>query len=316
MRKSELKNLINEVLSTIPVNLNKVNSVNTDKEILRVAILAELDAINLYEQLAENTINQSLKKTLLDIAKEEKTHVGEFQALLLELDKEQEEELKTGEKEVEDLSEKNTDFGREKLRAAKITFENGDTITTSLASDLTDEDIYDYYKIGKTFNIGNVKDNLQKVADVEILREIKKMENPCWKGYKPYGTKIKDGKEVPNCVPIKENLSEDELCEAYQILEKNAKKAGLYEVKGKEHITEAEYRGRKVQLNKIMPGDVKKFKVYVKNDKGNVVKVNFGQKGVRIKKDNPERRKSFRARHKCDTPGPKWKARYWACKTW
>ena len=81
-------------------------------------------------------------------------------------------------------------------------------------------------------------------------------------------------------------------------------------------IQEAEYRGRKVKLNKPMQGDVKKFKVYVKNEKGNVVKVNFGQKGMNIKKNNPERRKSFRARHNCDNPGPKWKARYWSCKKW
>jgi hypothetical protein len=88
-------------------------------------------------------------------------------------------------------------------------------------------------------------------------------------------------------------------------------------------ISEAEYQGRKVQLGKIMQGDVKKFKVYVKNDKGKVVKVNFGFGGksahgkrMVIKKDNPERRKSFRARMKCDNPGPRWKPRYWACKTW
>ena len=79
---------------------------------------------------------------------------------------------------------------------------------------------------------------------------------------------------------------------------------------------EAEYKGRDVKLNKPMQGDVKKFKVYVKNDKGNVVKVNFGQKGMNIKKSNPARRKSFRARMNCDTPGPKWKARYWICRKW
>jgi hypothetical protein len=88
-------------------------------------------------------------------------------------------------------------------------------------------------------------------------------------------------------------------------------------------LNEAEYQGRKVQLGKIMQGDIKKFKVYVKNEKGKVVKVNFGfggksAKGKRmvIKKNNPERRKSFRARHNCDNPGPRWKARYWACRTW
>jgi hypothetical protein len=88
-------------------------------------------------------------------------------------------------------------------------------------------------------------------------------------------------------------------------------------------LNEAEYQGRKVQLGKIMQGDIKKFKVYVKNDKGKVVKVNFGfggksAKGKRmvIKKNNPKRRKSFRARHNCANPGPRWKPRYWACRTW
>jgi hypothetical protein len=88
-------------------------------------------------------------------------------------------------------------------------------------------------------------------------------------------------------------------------------------------LNEAEYQGRKVKLGKIMQGDIKKFKVYVKNDKGKVVKVNFGFGGksahgkrMVIKKNNPERRKSFRARHNCDNPGPRWKPRYWACRSW
>jgi hypothetical protein len=83
-----------------------------------------------------------------------------------------------------------------------------------------------------------------------------------------------------------------------------------------ENLSEAEYKGRKVSLGKIMRGDVKKYKVHVKNDKGNVVKVNFGDPNMEIKRDNPRRRKNFRARHRCDNPGPRWKARYWACKTW
>jgi hypothetical protein len=84
----------------------------------------------------------------------------------------------------------------------------------------------------------------------------------------------------------------------------------------KSSVNEAEYQGRKVKLGKIMQGDVKKFKVYVNNDKGNAVKVNFGQKGMVIKKDNPGARKSFRARMNCDSPGPRWKARYWSCLKW
>lgn len=82
-------------------------------------------------------------------------------------------------------------------------------------------------------------------------------------------------------------------------------------------IEEAEYQGRKVTLNKPMRGDVKKSKVYVKDPKtGNVKKVNFGDPNMKIKKSNPERRKSFRARHNCDNPGPKTKARYWSCRAW
>jgi len=83
-----------------------------------------------------------------------------------------------------------------------------------------------------------------------------------------------------------------------------------------EPLGEAEYQGRKVPLNKPMQGDVKKSKVYVKKPNGKVVKVNFGDKNMKIKKSNPERRKSFRARHNCDNPGPKWKARYWSCRAW
>lgn len=85
---------------------------------------------------------------------------------------------------------------------------------------------------------------------------------------------------------------------------------------GKHVLEEAEYQGRKVPLGKPMRGDTKKFKVYVKNPKGNVVKVNFGDPNMRIKKSNPARRRSFRARHRCHSPGPRWKARYWSCRKW
>ena len=81
-------------------------------------------------------------------------------------------------------------------------------------------------------------------------------------------------------------------------------------------LAEAEYQGRDVPLGKPMSGDVKKSKVFVKGPKGNVVKVNFGDKNMTIKKHIPSRRKSFRARHNCDNPGPRWKARYWSCKAW
>ena len=83
-------------------------------------------------------------------------------------------------------------------------------------------------------------------------------------------------------------------------------------------LNEAEYRGRKVSLGKpfLTPGGPKKRSVYVKNAKGNVVKVNFGDPNMRIKKSIPARRKSYRARHHCQTPGPRWKANYWSCRAW
>ena len=82
-------------------------------------------------------------------------------------------------------------------------------------------------------------------------------------------------------------------------------------------IVEAEYQGKKVDLGKVKRGGDKKFYVYVKNEKGNVIKVSFGDTtGLSIKRDDPARRKSFRARHNCDNPGPKTKARYWSCYQW
>jgi len=83
-----------------------------------------------------------------------------------------------------------------------------------------------------------------------------------------------------------------------------------------DELTEAEYQGRSVSLGKPMAGDVKKSKVYVKKPNGKVVKVNFGDKKLSIKKHIPGRRKSFRARHNCANPGPRWKARYWSCRAW
>ena len=94
--------------------------------------------------------------------------------------------------------------------------------------------------------------------------------------------------------------------------------SGTWDEEWTEYSEAAEYQGRKVTLNKpfLTPDGPKKRSVYVKNEKGNVVKVNFGDPNMKIKKNDPARRKSFRARHNCDNPGPKWKARYWSCKAW
>lgn len=229
---------------------------------------------------------------------------------------------------------------------------------------------------------------------------IDEKKDPCWDGYKQVGMKDKDGKEVPNCVPIDENLDYgDDIDETKKGLWANihakrkrgekpakpgdadypTKKSWEKTVKASQKeaftntdlfslideivlletgspiinyvslvdeqffnetineesltdvvneilqeyydltedgLNEAEYKGRKVSLGKIMRGDVKKYKVHVKNDKGNVVKVNFGDPNMEIKRDDPKKRANFRKRHRCNNPGPRWKARYWACKTW
>ena len=155
-------------------------------------------------------------------------------------------------------------------------------------------------------------------------------DNPCWRGYKPVGTKVKNGREVPNCVPIDEMHSMDhgehnDFDQVQADLEENYETEHYctaclieYLLEYEDKLEEADYRGRKVTLGKpfLTPKGPKKRSVYVKNAKGNVVKVNFGDPNMRIKKSNPKRRKSFRARHKCSNPGPKWKARYWSCKFW
>ena len=158
---------------------------------------------------------------------------------------------------------------------------------------------------------------LNNLISGECIQEDK---GPCWKGYEMVGMKMKNGKEVPNCVPIKEEydvVNEEDYQDFVSYMKETFD--GLSE----SVLEEAEYQGRKVKLGKPMQGDVKKFKVYVKNPKGNVVKVNFGHGGssakgktMSIKKDNPEARKSFRARHKCDQEKPRTSAGYWSCRKW
>ena len=94
------------MLSKIPIDIGKIKKDDLDKEILRAAIIGELDAINLYEEFANMTENMDIKTVLMDVAEEEKTHVGEFQTMLLRLDNEQEIELAKGKKEVEELTGK------------------------------------------------------------------------------------------------------------------------------------------------------------------------------------------------------------------
>lgn len=171
------------------------------------------------------------------------------------------------------------------------------------------------------------------------LKEI--LNEACWDGYKQVGGKMKNGKMVPNCVPVSENHIDTDInygkIEPIEYDVENEEDVKSFVIFMREYnkelaeancncVYEAEYQGREVSLGKPMRGDVKKFKVYVKNPAGNVVKVNFGhggtsaaakgEKTMKIRKSNPKARKSFRARHNCDTPGPRTKARYWSCRKW
>ena len=153
----------------------------------------------------------------------------------------------------------------------------------------------------------------------------------CWDGYKQVGGKMKNGKMVPNCVPVSEDINSDDDVnnglvepEEYDVEDEDMVDFISFMRSYSKQLSEAncncvyeaEYQGRDVKLGKPMQGDVKKFKVYVKNPAGNVVKVNFGQKGMKIRKSNPAARKSFRARMNCDSPGPRTKANYWSCRKW
>jgi hypothetical protein len=317
---------------------------------------------------------------------------------------------------MRDLIQKIDNILNESVEQDTVLFQLGDEFGISFSEDL---------EIATTI-VGFVEDGIVVELDEEAisimesngtrfiggyleegLRDPK--DNPCWKDYKPVGTKKKNGRTVPNCVP-KESIEESGL-QYYTGKKKYGKdgmaalaKAGrdgaseeelgrikdkykkedhgpedpeasynvgefdregdmakdqlrtidsaaeeLYSIIAAEEnlpewvqkkitlamdyidtardymksnkyvestIDEAEYQGKDVPLGKKLPGDTKKYKVYVKNPKGNVVKVNFGDKKMRIKKSNPERRKSFRARHNCENPGPRHKARYWSCKNW
>lgn len=232
---------------------------------------------------------------------------------------------------------------------------------------------YSIYESNENIFLKNPKkNNMFQPGSNDVLDENK----PCWKGYEQIGMKNKNGKEVPNCVPIKENheggeslnymfwqnlktihhaagellemnqqqiddmcanghawavdhvaSSADDIEEVYHFFEANLEdesmdydgktEAGYQDDYGSvdsDDLYEGKYDDK--PLGKPMQGDVKKFKVYVKNAKGNVVKVNFGDPNMEIKRDNPERKKAFRARHNCAEAKDRTTPKYWSCKMW
>jgi hypothetical protein len=186
----------------------------------------------------------------------------------------------------------------------------------------TEADYVDFGEETEDWDIAQAKPGLW-----ENIRKKKEREG---KNYKPAKTEKegrpsqKELKEAQSDKPFRKSKESEG---AYQYENPktgemfNYSRKGIYKKDGINLVYKgkaAKYQGRTVKLNKPFrtPDGPKKFSVYVKNEKGNVVKVNFGDPNMEIKRDDPARRKSFRARHKCATPGPKWKARYWSCKKW
>ena len=168
------------------------------------------------------------------------------------------------------------------------------------------------WKKGKKENIElKKKDKNSSIPFGSGYDKIDEKQGPCWDGYQQIGMKKKGGKMVPNCVK-----NEDYVVENYYDYQSFTK--FMTENYVNKPIEEAEYQGKKVELGKVKRGGDKKFFVYVKDPKTkNVKKDSFGETtGLSIKTKDPDKRRNFRARHNCDNPGPKTKARYWSCRMW
>lgn len=183
-----------------------------------------------------------------------------------------------------------------------------------------------YDKVGKLAKDKKIKkvDVIFEAKEPEVITQLRKIvkdsQNDLIKDTKS-GKKVRVDMNSANLIvqvydALKKQSNKDKFVKSGIVMMGHTAYKLMKKENTSEVIEEAEYQGRKVELNKPMQGDSKKFKVYVKNEKGNVVVVHFGQKGMVIKKDNPAARKSFRARMNCDNPGPKWKANYWSCRKW
>ena len=190
------------------------------------------------------------------------------------------------------------------LKNLKTKYPHADNVVGALVADVEDsQKVSKQNDIEHDISIASLEDKIDQL--VQELQKLKKTE----------GSTMKIEDIVNEDITLTEDITLEDHEDFHEMFGELAYcENGLFE---------AEYQGRTVKLNKPMQGDVKKFKVYVKNPKGNVVKVNFGHGGtsakgktMKIRKSNPKARKSFRARHNCENPGPKHKARYWSCRKW
>ena len=192
----------------------------------------------------------------------------------------------------------------------RIVMEKNENLTKLDESILPDNEVYESAQGASIIEIPLTR----QLSEDEASEYAKKLANYMFEqGYEDFDIEIST--DLTDDLEEETYDDDDEFYEQYGLMWYN---------EDDDPMDEAEYRGRKVKLGKPMQGDVKKFKVYVKDPKtGNVKKVNFGHggssvkgKAMKIKKSNPARRRSFRARHNCDNPGPRTKARYWSCRKW
>jgi hypothetical protein len=190
------------------------------------------------------------------------------------------------------------------LKNLKVKYPHADNVVAALVADV--EDSQSVSKKNDTEHDIGIADLEQKVQD--LTNELNKLKQ-----------QKESTMRIDDIINEEITLTEEITLEDHEDFHEHFGYLAFCE----DGLFEAEYQGRTVKLNKPMQGDTKKFKVYVKNPKGNVVKVNFGHGGtsakgktMKIRKSNPKARKSFRARHNCENPGPKHKARYWSCRKW
>ncbi len=306
-------------------------------------LISKLDAIISETALQNKEDLQAKRKALQDLQMDPNSSDPEIKAAIMQRKADLEKEAKA--KGFTESFEIGDEFG--------ISFSEDHEISTTIVDILEDGIVIELDDValgmltneGLTFLEGEVvNEGKKKGADGKA----------CWQGYRYNGTKngkdscikVKEDHAEDPDAPVnygeydrEGDMAKDDLRtindaaqELYDILDANENlpewvqskitKAVDYidtvrdYMKSNKEVDEAEYHGKEVPLGKKLPGDVKKSKVYVRKPNGKVVKVNFGDKKMRIKKSNPARRKSFRARHNCKNPGPRWKARYWSCRSW
>ena len=281
-------------------------------------ILSKLDAIISETELRDQEDLQAKRKALQDLQMDPvASQDPQIKQAIMQRKAELEKEAKT--KGFSESFEVGDDFGISFSEDFEIATEITDIVEDGIVIDLDDTALDMLTKEGLVFLEGEL---VEGVAGPQ----------KCWKGYRKVGTKPGTGRNAGKRVNDCEKIGEGKY--PFAGAKVGQKEGPEGQLKGKDpkgypkgklvggsesfdhDIDEAEYRGKKVPLGKKLPGDVKKSKVYVRKPNGKVVKVNFGDKKMRIKKSNPARRKSFRARHNCKNPGPRWKARYWSCRSW